>query len=403
MSVSRSTSCPLSSYGGGYDAFLSVLSPNGGNLVYSTFAGGSGAEFFTGCEPFVDPRRGRGRGVGRTLVALTGYSNSPEFPIVNGIDTATEGSLDAIVSVIDPTGGGLLYSSRIPGGSRDDWGQSIAVKEDTLAVVGVTYSTPRAPVAFWRHAIEDGRGVALLSESMPFWVAPPGYGNNWNQVLTKAFTLPSGQVTATVVARWGTEASFDFLRFRASTDGGRTWTMLAALDGFSNGFETLTFDLTPYAGHTVLLQFQFTSDGFASDEDGLIDTNGSAIDAVTVSGVGTDHFDADLNGWIPEELNVPMPSDFRYGPGGGLTDMFVAIVKPFQPSMRVAAIGGLGFESDQAADIAIATDGSIVAVGTTSSATFPTTPNAYQRTRRGQDIWLAKFAPDLSALLTLLQ
>ena len=40
-----------------------------------------------------------------------------------------------------------------------------------------------------------------------------------------------------------------------------------------------------------------------------------------------------------------------------------------------------------------------MAVGTTFSATFPTTPNAYQRTRRGTDIWLAKFAPDLSALL----
>jgi hypothetical protein len=59
----------------------------------------------------------------------------------------------------------------------------------------------------------------------------------------------------------------------------------------------------------------------------------------------------------------------------------------------------LGFESDETADIAVAADGSIIAVGTTFSATFPTTPNTYQRTRRGSDIWLAKFAPDLSALL----
>jgi hypothetical protein len=242
-------------HGGVYDAFLSVLSLNGANLVYSTFVGGSGHEFFTGCEPFVDPRDGRGHGVGRTLVALTGYSTSLDFPIVNGIDTVADASLDAVVSVIDPTGGELLYSSGIPGGSKDDWGLSIAAKEDTIAVVGVTYSTPRAPVPLWRQALEDGRGVALLSESRPFWAAPPGYGNNWNQALTKPFTLPSGQVTATVVARWGTEAGFDFLRFRASSDGGSTWTTLAALDGFSNGFETLVVDLTPYAGQTVLLSF----------------------------------------------------------------------------------------------------------------------------------------------------
>jgi hypothetical protein len=273
------------------------------------------------------------------------------------------------------------------------------VKEDTIAVVGVTYSTPLVPVPLWHHAIEDGRGVALLSESVPFWASPPGYGNFWNQALTKPFTLPSGQVMATVVARWGTEAGFDFLRFKVSTDGGTTWTTLANLDGFSNGFETLVFDLTPYANQTVLLQFQFFSDRFASDEDGFIDTNGSAIDSVSVSGVGTDHFDANLNGWIPEDLFTPMPRTFRYGPGGGLTDIFVAVVRPFDPSIRVAVIGGLGFESDETADIAVAADGSIIAVGTTFSATFPTTPNAYQRTRRGSDIWLAKFAPDLSALL----
>ena len=165
-------------HGGAYDAFLSVLSPNGANLVYSTFAGGSGHEFFTGCEPFADPRSGSGPGVGRTLVALTGYSTSLDFPIVNGIHTAADGlSLDAVVSVLDPTSGGLVYSSRIPGGSNDEWGLSIAAKEDTIAVVGLTYSTPRALVPFWRHALEDGRGVALLSASMPFWAAPPGYGN----------------------------------------------------------------------------------------------------------------------------------------------------------------------------------------------------------------------------------
>jgi hypothetical protein len=87
--------------GGYFDAFLAVLTPNGANLTYSSLFGGTGAEFFFGCALLSDPH-GAGHGHGRTLIAATGYSASPEFPLVNAADATWDGSEDAVVMVVDP-------------------------------------------------------------------------------------------------------------------------------------------------------------------------------------------------------------------------------------------------------------------------------------------------------------
>jgi Beta-propeller repeat len=305
---------------GDFDGIVAVLTPNGATLVYSSFLGGSLSEFLWGLTLLSEsPSSGRG-GV---LMAVTGYTGSPDFPLVHAVDAPLY-EADAVVSVIDPTGGGLLYSSRIPGGDWSEVGLSIAARGDTLAVSGVTTSAARARLVAWHHAFEGDRGVAQMSAANPAWAASPGYGNFWNQVLTKPFTLPAGPVAATFVARWQTEHGFDFLRFRISLDGGVTWTVVAELDGFSNGFESRSIDLTSYAGQSVLLQFQFLSDELGSDQDGEIDTNGSAIDSIAITGFAPDYFDSGLDGWVSDDSARALPADFRYGPLGGSTDAFIA-------------------------------------------------------------------------------
>ena len=53
-------------------------------------------------------------------------------------------------------------------------------------------------------------------------------------------------------------------------------------------------------------------------------------------------------------------------------------------------------------DIAIADDGSVLATGLTASSDFPTVPGCYQTpSGGGQDIYIARFSPDLSELLSL--
>jgi hypothetical protein len=161
--------------------------------------------------------------------------------------------------------------------------------------------------------------------------------------------------------------------------------------------------LTAYAGRSVLLQFQFFSDELVSDEDGGIDTNGSAIDSIAISGGPFDDFETDLDGWVPDEFVGEMPADFQFGPLGGFTDAFVALVKPFEPAIRVAVIGGRSAEGgtiDATNSVSFAPDGTVVAVGQTSSVSFPVTAGVYQTTRPGPNsLWVARFSADLSQLV----
>ena len=379
------------------ESFVAVLTPNGASLVYSSFLGGSDSDSLFGLTLLSDPRSGR-RGFGQSLVAVTGATVSPDFPLRNAAASPFNGSADAVVAVIDTTGGGLLYSSRIPGGMFDEIGRDIDARGEMLALTGFTYSVPRFRFTAWHHALEDDRGVAQMRVSTPAWT---GYTNRWNQLLTKAFTLPAGQVEATFVARWETEQGFDFLRFRVSADDGVTWVTLAELDGFSTGFETRSVDLSAYAGRSVLLQFQFVSDVAISDQDGGIDTNGSAVDSIAVTGFAPDEFETGLDGWVADDIVGELPADSRFGPLGGLTDAFVALVKPFEPSITVAVIGGGGSEGEEAGEVRFAPDGSVVTLGQTGSIAFPVTAGAYQRTRPGfTSLWVAKFSPDLSQLLS---
>ncbi len=59
-------------------------------------------------------------------VYVTGYTYSSAFPIVDGLEATYDGSPDAFVSKLDPTGHSLLYSTYLGGSSRN-YGNAIAV------------------------------------------------------------------------------------------------------------------------------------------------------------------------------------------------------------------------------------------------------------------------------------
>jgi hypothetical protein len=73
-------------------------------------------------------------------VYVTGYTNSLDFPIANGIQPTASGSPVAFVSKLDPTGHTLLYSTYLGGSSRN-YGNSIAVDSSgNIIVAGVSSS-----------------------------------------------------------------------------------------------------------------------------------------------------------------------------------------------------------------------------------------------------------------------
>jgi hypothetical protein len=115
----------------GGDVFVSKLSSDGTNLIYSTFIGGGLSENSYGIA--VDT-------FGNAYVG--GRTSSKDFPVtLNAFDTTYSDSVDAFVCKLSPDGSKLLYSTYL-GGSKEDNVFCIAVdKTGSAYVSGSTYSS----------------------------------------------------------------------------------------------------------------------------------------------------------------------------------------------------------------------------------------------------------------------
>ena len=127
----------------------------------------------------------------------------------------------------------------------------------------------------------------------------------------------SGDRTLTFDTRHGLETEWDFAFVQVSTDDGLTWTSLAnasttdrhdaaaeprivaqlpGLNGDAD-WHTETFDLSAYAGRTILLRFRLMTDGATLGNGGVIEA-GWLVDDVKVGGVLVS--DGSLAGWTTE-------------------------------------------------------------------------------------------------------
>lgn len=182
-------------YGGGdRDGFITKLSPNGASLMFSSYVGGSGSDdltcvaldpagnIYTGgdssstnfpvLKPFQAANHGNFDSVALKLtptgepvyatylggsgpydstigiaanaageVFFTGYTSSPDFPLVAPIQSHLAGGYDAFLCKFNAGGSGLVYSTFL-GGSGDDVGRSLAIDaEGNAYVAGDTFST----------------------------------------------------------------------------------------------------------------------------------------------------------------------------------------------------------------------------------------------------------------------
>ncbi len=120
---------PDLSLNGLWDAFVAKVAPNGSGLVYAGFIGSSMWDEGNGIA--VD---------GSGAAYVTGFTDSPEFPVLVGPDLSFNGVEDAFVAKVAPDGSGLVYAGYI-GGSGGDHGNGIAVDDDGAAyVIGTTES-----------------------------------------------------------------------------------------------------------------------------------------------------------------------------------------------------------------------------------------------------------------------
>jgi hypothetical protein len=121
---------PQPTLGGAPDAFVTTLAADGSSLVFSTYLGGSAIDMGLGIA--LDPSGN---------IYITGTTLSSNFPLVNPLQPAYGGGVDAFVAKLDPFTSKLVYSTYL-GGSGTEQGYGIAVDSAGSAyVTGLTTST----------------------------------------------------------------------------------------------------------------------------------------------------------------------------------------------------------------------------------------------------------------------
>lgn len=137
---------------GNMDVFLVKLNASGSVMDYSTYLGGSSAEY--GNDIAVDTSGN---------VHVTGRTSSTDFPAVNALYGEKGGSSDVFVTRLNASGSGLEYSTYL-GGSAADEASSIAVDTSgNVYVTGYTQSTD-FPVANAIYGTSSGNKDAFVSK-----------------------------------------------------------------------------------------------------------------------------------------------------------------------------------------------------------------------------------------------
>ncbi|MGC8880344.1 MAG: SBBP repeat-containing protein [Anaerolineae bacterium] len=139
------------------DAFVVKMNPNGSDLVYATFLGGSDYDY--GSAVVIDAD-------GAAYVA--GETHSPDFPTTNeAFDREIDGASDAFIVKLNPDGTTLEYATLLGGNDREG-GFALALGGDgALYVAGPTYSSD-FPATRGAFAIDyQGAGDAFVVKLNP--------------------------------------------------------------------------------------------------------------------------------------------------------------------------------------------------------------------------------------------
>lgn len=410
---------------GEYDANRALVIDPG--LLYSTFLGGSADEAGTGIA--VD-------GTGSAYVV--GWTESTDFPTtVGAFDTSHNGSRDAFVTKLDPTGSTLVYSTFIGGNSGDE-ATAIALDSTGSAyVTGQTRSTnyPTTPGAY--DASLDGSDDAFVTKLNPTGsalvystflgggnfdfanaIAVDGLGSAYVGGLTDSANFPTspgaydtslggsrdGFVTKLNAAGSAPLVYSTYLGGSNREEGGvSAVTLDAALNAHVTGLTfSSNFPTTPGA-------FDVTYNGAEDAFVTKLNATGSALLYSTfLGGSGQEQgstgiaLDASGNAHVTGHTfsaNFPTTAGAFDTTANGGTDAFVSKLNQSGSALFYSTYLG-GSQNDNANGIALDLTGSASATGGTDSSDFPTTPGAFDTTLDGSsDAYVTKLDPSGSTLL----
>jgi len=166
-------------YGGSNDGYVAKLSPDGSDLIFSTYLGDTGSD------------QGGGIALGQGNEAIvTGDTSSSSFPTTEGaFDTSLNGSFDAFILRLESDGSALVYSTFLGGSSSDSpfnysYGLALTISDDVF-VSGTTYSSdfPTTEQAFdttFNGGTSDAFVAAISANGSELMMATYIGGNSYD-------------------------------------------------------------------------------------------------------------------------------------------------------------------------------------------------------------------------------
>jgi hypothetical protein len=392
------------------DVFIARFDRSSGDLVYSTFLGGSVGEDAAALS--IDDAG---------ILTLCGWTNSPNFPVTHGSLFDLGSSRDLFIVRVTADGSSFIFSAAFGGNSVDDpQGMAVAGNGDVI-VGGLTWSTdfPVTPGAFHPNKGQQGDGFLLRLDSSGAFLAFATYlgGDSadsvnavaldpaGNVLITGGMTsgsmpITAGAFSATANGPYVGRFSPDGSSVLAATYiGGSLPEAVYAIASVPDGDVIIAgytysddFPVTPGAFQTQSIGSLFT-DGYVTRFDpGLTSlvystflTGGSAVEiySMHVDSGGTATLAGLTQGGIFPTTTGAYDTSFN-----GQQDIFVSRLSSDGSKLFYSTYLG-GSETDEGwatpAEAALAVDptGAAVIAATTESLDFPTTPGAFQTSFAG--------------------
>ncbi len=161
-----------SSFAGYSDAFISKFSPDGSQLLYSTYLGGASSDYSDGIDVSSDG-----------TIYIAGDTYSEDFPVLNPIQEV-QGGGDAFISVLSSGGDELLFSTYL-GGSMTEHAGGITIDPSGLMFIVGDTDSPNFPLqdpfqATYTSPLDDAFITCISSEgdSLVYSTYMGGYGTD---------------------------------------------------------------------------------------------------------------------------------------------------------------------------------------------------------------------------------
>jgi hypothetical protein len=338
------------SYGGGSafghgDGFIARFSPDGRQLLYCSYLGGSGDERIWRLA--IDPSEN---------ICLTGHTDSRNFPLKNALQSVYGGGdSDGFIAKFNSSLSELLFSTYIGGNHRDE-DLHIAVDPVGLMYVGGrTLSTnfPVTPGAFQTQHL-----------------VVPKFGDNWDGFIAKLVPDGSSLFYSTYVGSATADAVFGI----AADAEGSAYVTGSISASWDEGTFPLGFQPEPGYGPSDGWVAKLKPDG--SNFEWFSYLGGSGGDSGFDIGVDQDN-NIHITG-ITTSADFPTRDAPQPQFAGGGQDAFVARISPDGMTLLHSSYLG-GSRQDWGYRLAVHPQGGVLVVGQTWSQDYPSL-NAFQST-----------------------